>query len=140
MKNKLLVFTTRFLIGFSALYWASIPITEAEEIESFEQQKLTSHLLINIFMEKVDQGGLVIFEHAINKSDIQSHQVSYVHNIIDDSILVRLCFKLKKQILVPDFKNFYVDRITVETDKVGAIMQIATHVAPLGKEKDIEKP
>ena len=138
MKIKSLVFATSFLISFSILSITSIPTVGAEEIESFEQQKLTSHLLINLFLEKVGQGELVIFKQTIKKSDLQSHQVSYVHNIIDDSLLVRLCFKLHKQILVPKFEDFYVDRITVETDKNGSIMQIATHVSPLTKEKGTE--
>ncbi len=136
MKNKLLVLTISFLIYFSALSVISIPMVKAGEIDLFEQQKLTSHLLINLFLEKVDQGELVIFEHILKRPDLKSHQVSYVHNIIDDSLLVRLCFKLQKQILVPKFENFYVDRITVETDRNGKIMQIATHVSPLGKEID----
>ncbi len=138
MKDKSLIFIINFLILSYLLFVVSIPIAEAEEIESFEQQKLTSHLLINLFLEKVGQGELVIFKQTIKKSDLQSHQVSYVHNIIDDSLLVRLCFKLHKQILVPKFEDFYVDRITVETDKNGSIMQIATHVSPLTKEKGKE--
>lgn len=138
MKDKSLIFIINFLILSYLLFVVSIPIVEAEEIESFEQQKLTSHLLINLFLEKVGQGELVIFKQTIKKSDLQSHQVSYVHNIIDDSLLVRLCFKLHKQILVPKFEDFYVDRITVETDKNGSIMQIATHVSPLTKEKGTE--
>ena len=135
MKNKSCVFTITFLIFFSTLFVISTSTIEAGEMESFEQQKLTSHLLINLFMEKVDQGELVIFEYILKKTDLKSHQVSYVHNINDNSLLVRLCFKLQKQILVPKFENFYVDRITVETDKNGKIMQIATHVSPLGAEK-----
>lgn len=136
MKIKSLVFATGFLISFSALFWVSMPTVEAEETDLFEQQKLTSHLLINLFLEKVDQGELVIFENILKRPDLKSHQVSYVHNIIDNSLLVRLCFKLQKQILVPKFENFYVDRITVETDKNGKIIEIATHVSPLGKERD----
>ena len=138
MKNKSLVFIISFLISFSGLFEISTPTVEAGEIESFEQQKLTSHLLINLFLEKVDQGELVIFKHTLKRSELQSHQVSYVHNIVDDSLLVRLCFKIQKQILVPNFENFYVDRITVETDKNGSIMQIATHVSPLAMEKGKE--
>ena len=136
MKNKSLIFIISFLISFSGLFEISTPTVEAGEIESFEQQKLTSHLLINLFLEKVDQGDLVIFKHTLKRSDLQSHQVSYVHNIVDNSLLVRLCFKIQKQILVPNFENFYVDRITVETDKNGSIMQIATHVSPLREEKE----
>ena len=139
MKNKPHIFIISFLISFFTLFNISTPVVEAEELESFEQQKLTSHLLINLFLEKVDQGELVIFKHIIKRSDLKSHQVSYVHNIVDDSLLARLCFKLQKQILVPEFKDFYVDRITVETDRNGKIIQIATHVSPLGKEKEKEK-
>ena len=135
MKNKSPVFIISFLIIFSALFIISTTEVEAEERGLFEQQKLTSHLLINLFLEKVDQSELVIFEKTLKRSDLQSHQVSYVYNIADNSLVVRLCFKLKKQIMVPDFKNFYVDRITAETDKNGKIIQIATHVSPLSEEK-----
>jgi len=140
MKSKSYVFTITFLIFFSILFVISTSTIEAEEIESFEQQKLTSHLLINLFLEKVDQGELVIFEYILKKPDLKSHQVSYVHNINDDSLLVRLCFKLQKQILVPKFENFYVDRITVELDKNGEIIEIATHVSPLKRESSKGKP
>ena len=139
MKNKSLFFIISFLISFSVLFIVSTPEVEAEETGLFGQQKLTSHLLINLFLEKVDQSELVIFEKTLKRSDLQPHQVSYVYNIADNSLVVRLCFKLKKQILVPNFENFYVDRITVETDNNGKIMQIATHVSPLGKKKEMEE-
>lgn len=90
-------------------------------------------MLINLFLEKIDKDKLIIFKQVINRPDLQAHQVSCVHNIIDDSLLVRLCFKLQKVILVPKFEEFYVEGITVETDKDGNIIQIKTQVSPLGK-------
>jgi hypothetical protein len=129
MKNKTLVFVASFLIVFSALFGISMPTVEAEEGGSFEQQKITSHLLINLFLEKIDHGELVIFEHTITKSDLQPHQVSYIHSMADDSLLVRLCFKLQKKIKVPRVEDIYIDRITVETDKSGQILQVITHVS-----------
>ena len=80
-------------------------------------------------MEKIDQDELVIFDHIIMRSDLQPHQVSYVHNMFDDSLLVRLCFKLRKKIKIPNVENAYVDRITVEIDKNGNIIQVITHVS-----------
>lgn len=107
---------------------------KAEEGDLFKQQKLTSHLLVNLFLEKVAQNELIIFEKNISRSDLQPHQVSYVYNMADDSLLVRLCFTVQKKILVQNFEDYYVDMITAETDKDGNIIQIKTHVSPLDKE------
>lgn len=133
MNNKPPIFLIVCLIIVSAVFSISISTVKAEEVEIFEQQKLTSHLLINLFLEKLDQNELLIFHHALNKHDLQAHQVSYVHNITDDSLLVRLCFKLKKVILVPEFEEFYVNGITVETDQYGNIIQIKTQVSAMDK-------
>jgi len=134
MTKKLLIFIISYSITCFVFFETPISTVKAKEVDLFEQQKLTSHLLINLFLEKLDQGGLVVFDHFISRSDLQSHQVAYVHNIVDDSLLVRLCFKLKKKILVPSFEDFYVDGITVETDKKGNIIQVKTLVLPLDKE------
>jgi len=134
MNKKSLIFIISSLLALSVFFDISMSTAKAEEADFFEQQKLTSYLLINLFLETIDQGGLVIFEHTLIRSDLQSHQVSYVHNIVDDSLSVRLCFKLQKKIIVPDFKGFYVDRITVETDKSGNVVQVITHVSSLDKE------
>ena len=134
MTKKSLIFILSYLITYSVVFETSISTAKAEEVDLFDQQKLTSHLLINLFLAKLDQGGLIIFEHIITRSDLQSHQVSYVHNIIDDSLLVRLCFKLQKKIVVPNFENFYADGISVETDKNGNIIKVTTHVSPIEKE------
>lgn len=132
------IFVVMCLMMSSVVLCVSVPVVKAEEAEIFEQQKLTSHLLINLFLEKLDRDKLIIFKQVINRPDLQAHQVSYVHNIIDDSLLVRLCFKLQKVILVPEFEEFYVDGITVETDKDGNIIQIKTQVSPL--DKKVTKP
>ena len=133
MNKKSLNLTICFLTAFSVFINVSIPTVKAEEVGLFEQQKLTSHLLINLFLEKLDQDELVIFEQVIRRTDLQPRHVSYVQNMVDDTISVHLCFNLQKTILVPKFEHFYVDRITVETDKNGAIIQVRTHVSPVEK-------
>lgn len=134
MNRKPLNLIICFLTAFSVFINVSIPTVKAEEVDLYEQQKLTSHLLINLFLEKLDQDELVIFEHVISRADLQPRQVSYVQNMVDDTISVHLCFNLQKTILVPKFEHFYVDKITVETDKDGAIIQVRTHVTPVDKE------
>lgn len=100
----------------------------------FEQQKISSHLLVNLFLDKLDQNELVLFEQAVSRNDLKPHQVSFVYNIIDDSLIIRLCFKLQKKILVPKFENYSVGEIVVETDKDGNVMQIKSHVCPADEE------
>ena len=138
MNKKSLIFIISYLITCSVFFETSISTVKAEAVNLFEQQKLTSHLLINLFLEKLDQGGLVVFKQTISRSDLQPHQVSYVHNIADDSLLVRLCFNLQRKILVPKFEHFFVAGITVETDKDGNIIKIMTRVSALEKSKTTE--
>jgi hypothetical protein len=114
---------------------SSTAIVKAESTDLFEQQKLTSHLLINLFLDKLDEDEIVIFEHALSRLDLKPQNVAYVHKLDDDSFLVRLCFKLQKKILVPKFEQFYVDGITVETDQNGGIIKVTTHVSALEGEQ-----
>ncbi|WP_455218122.1 hypothetical protein, partial [Kaarinaea lacus] len=95
----------------------------AESIDIYEQQKLTSHLLVNLFMEQIAKDGLSIFGHEVSQSDLQSHHVAYIHDTANDSLKVELCFTLSEPIAVPDFDSFYVNRITVEVDKDGKIIE-----------------
>ncbi len=108
----------------------SVSITKAESIDIYEQQKIQSHLLVNLFMEQIAKDGLTIFGHKIDQSDLHSHHVAYVHDTVNDSLKVQLCFTLSDPIAVPDFDSFYVNRITVDVDKDGHIIEISTHVFP----------
>ena len=131
MKNKPLFLTIGTLVLLAAVLDVTTLSVKADKVDLFEQQKLASHVLINLLLERIDQGDLVVFEQALTKTDLQPHQVSYVHNLLDDSLLVRLSFKLQKKIFVPDFKDFCVDRITIETDEDGNVLQVISHVSPL---------
>lgn len=108
----------------------------ADDNELGQRQKLTSHLLIKLFLEKVDdEDGLVLFGQYVASSDLEPYEVSHVHNLMDDSLLVRLYFKLRKKVLVPNYENYCVEGITVETDPDGNIIQIMTQVSPLSEDK-----
>jgi len=107
----------------------------------YQQQKMASHLLVNAFLEKVDHDELSIFDQQIKRDDLAPHHVAFVHNIADDELKAQLCFILTKYILVPDFENFYVEKITVDMDKDGNIIQVSTHVSPVEQvmEKGIDQ-
>lgn len=117
------------LITFTVLAINLISAVEAEETDYFTQQKVTSHLLINLFLQKLGKEQLQIYQHAVTKSDLVSHQVSYVHNITDDSVRARLHFKLKDQWLIPGFEEYFVEGIVVEMNKNGKILEVSTHVS-----------
>lgn len=130
---RLSVLTFMFVL-FSA--GAPINMAKAESIDIYEQQKLTSHLLIDLFLDQIAKDGLTVFDHVLNKSDLHSHHVAYIHNTASDTLKVQLCFTLAKRITVPDFDSFFVDRITVEMDKDGNIVEVLTHVSPVEQEQE----
>lgn len=134
MNNKSHIFKVSSSIVYFVIFIFLTPTINAETTELIEQQKLTSNIMTNLFLEYVDQkGGLLIFGSTLKRSDLQSHQVSYVHNIADDSLVISLCFKLLKVVLVPEFEEYYVERVTVEMDKDGNIIKIKTGVSPVSK-------
>ena len=132
----------RIIITMLVLLLAVVPVShvKSDSVDLFEQQKLISHLLVNAFLEKVDEDGLTIFDHAIKRDDLISHHVAYVHQLGNDELKAQLCFMLSKNILVPDFEGFYVERIIVDMAKDGTIIEISTHVSPIeqGPEKGDE--
>lgn len=135
MHNKVIISLIQsILIPTILLFTVSSPVI-AGDGDLIRQQKIHSHLLINMFLEKVDRGGLTLFGNVISRSDLEPYQVSQVYNLFDDSLVVRLCFKLKKNILVPDFEHFHVVGITAETNPDGNIIQIMTQVSPLSEDK-----
>ena len=100
------------------------------ESDFFDQQKMTSHLIVDMFLLNVDQGKLEIFGHIIRRSELQSQQVAYIHNLEDDSLSITLYLGLKKPLRIPHFEDFQVDAISIDIDKDGNILQIKSHVVP----------
>lgn len=123
---------------FAVIALADIGInsSRAEGANLFEQQKLMSHLLINAFLEKVSKEDLSVFGHVVDRSDLLPHHVSYVHDLEDDELKAELCFKLTKQIPVPNFEGYYVERLIVEMDSDGRIIEVSTHVSPIEQEAE----
>lgn len=104
--------------------------SKADSSVLYEQQKMASHLLVNMFLEKVDQGELSIFDHTLQRTDLTPHHVAFIHTLADDEMKAQLCFMLTRRIVIPDFEDFYVEKITVDMDKDGNITEISTHVSP----------
>ena len=105
---------------------SSIPKAKAEEVDVFCEEKMLSHLMIDMFLEKVDQGEVLVFERKLSRSDLQPCKVAYIHDTSDGSFTIHLYFKLKKKILMPGSKDLYIGGITVITDENGTITRINT--------------
>ena len=126
------VFVSMLLAG------ASVAICEEDSINLFKQQKMVSHLLVNAFLEKIDKEGIVIFDHVIKKSDLLPHHVAYVYDIVNDELRAELCFKLTKQIKIPELEGYNAERIVVKVNNDGSIAEITTHVSPVCNELEQE--
>ena len=102
----------------------------SSEPDFIEQQKLTSNLIVNMFMLDVDKGKLKVFGQKINREQLISHQVAYVHDLHDDNLTITIYLQLKESVLMPHFENFIVDAISVDVGEDGAIKEIRSHVIP----------
>ena len=110
----------------SLAFVSSIPKAKSEEVDVFCDQKMLSHLMVDMFLEKVDQGEVLVFEQKLSRSDLQPCKVAYIHDTSDNSFTIHLYFKLNKEILMPGKKDLYIDGITVITDENGSITRINT--------------
>ena len=108
---------------------SSIPKAISEEVDVFCEQKMLSHLMVDIFLEKVDKGEVLILERKLSRSDLQPCKVAYIHDTSDNSFTIHLYFKLKTKILMPGSEDLYIDGITVITDENGSITRISTFEA-----------
>lgn len=115
-----------FLVYFLASLVSVSLVSQAgaEEVAGFCGQKMLSHLMVDMFLQKVDQGEVFVFEHKLSRADLQPCKVAYIHDTADDSLSIHLYFKLKKKILFPDSEDLYVKGITVMTDEDGTITRI----------------
>jgi hypothetical protein len=125
----------KLLLMIPFLLCATLASAAVADKDLAQRQRLTSHLLINMFLKKVDDDKLILFGKRVSSSDLEPYQVSHVHNLMDDTLLIRLYFKIRKKILIPDYENYYVEGITVETKPDGKLIQIITQVSPFAEGK-----
>ena len=96
----------------------------------FDQQKLASHLIVDMFLLNVDQGKLEIFNQKIERSQLVSQQVAYIHNLDDDRLSITIYLGLKTPLRIPHFEDFHVDAISIDIDQDGNILQVKSHIIP----------
>ncbi|WP_455376450.1 hypothetical protein [Kaarinaea lacus] len=114
----------------SALFAVGIAGVANGGSDFFDQQKMTSHLIVDMFLLNVDQGKLEIFGQKIKRHQLKSQQVAYIHNLDDDSLSITLYLNLKEPVLIPHFEDFHIDAISIDIDKNGNILQIKSHLLP----------
>lgn len=104
--------------------------TSNADNDFFDQQKMTSQLIVDMFLLNVDQGKLEIFGQTIQRSRLQPQQVAYIHNLDDDNLSITLYLGLTEPVRIPHFEDFYVDLISIDIDKDGNIIQVKSHIVP----------
>ena len=117
--------TVLFIITCGAL---SKPALSAESFT--EQQKIESHLIINLFLDAVERGELMVFEQVISRSMLEPVKISYVYDIRNDDIMIRIYSRLFEPMVVPHYEQFYVNGVSVSVDDSGDIIDVSVHVLP----------
>ena len=120
----------KFVLLTSVLIAGGLVGVAKSNDDFFDQQKMTSHLIVDMFLLNVEQGKLEIFGQTLQRSQLQAQQVAYIHNMSDDSLSITIYLSLKNPILIPHFAEFHVDAISIDIDKDGNILQVKSHVVP----------
>ena len=118
------------VVLISALFAVGVTGFAKGESDFFDQQKMTSHLIVDMFLLNVDQGKLEIFGQKIKRYQLKSQQVAYIHNLDDNSLSITLYLSLEEPILIPHFEDFHIDAISIDIDKNGNILQVKSHLLP----------
>ena len=113
----------------SAVILVTIPVVSSAEIDFLEQQKITSHLIINMFLLNIDEGKLELFGEVLKRDQLDAHQVYYIYNLEDDDLEIGIYLKLKKPLVIPHFEDFSINGVSVDIDKDGNIKEIKSHAS-----------
>ena len=95
----------------------------------YYQNQMTSHMLINLFFQQIDNGELVIFEKTITRDMIEPTHIAYIYSFKQDVLIISIYSKLKESLLVPRFEGFHIDGISITVDEVGNIKEVKSHVS-----------
>ena len=122
--NKIFI-SVLFIIALSVVSKSALAA------ENFtEQQKIESHLIVNLFLDAVERGELMVLEQVLSRSMLEPVKVSYVYEIESDVITINIYSRLSEPMVVPHYEQFYVNGVSVVVDESGNIITISAHVLP----------
>lgn len=94
----------------------------------YYQNQMTSHMLVNLFFQEIDNGELVIFEKTITREMIEPTQIAYIYSFNKDTLTISIYSRVKEKLLIPHFEDFFVDGISINVDEQGNIKEVKSHV------------
>lgn len=118
------------LLTLATVWLSGSAFAETESRDFIDEQKLHSHLVVDMLMQHIDKGEIDIFGHVLKRDELEKRYVAYIYHFKSDRASIDVHFKLKIKIPVPKFESYYVDAISVDIDNNGRIEQIRTQVKP----------
>jgi hypothetical protein len=118
------------LLTLATLWFSGSAFGEKESHDFIDQQKLHSHLVVDMLMQHIDKGEIDIFGHVLKRNELEKRYVAYIYHFKGDRVSIDVHFKLKPKIPVPNFESYYVDAISIDIDNNGRIEKIRTQVKP----------
>ena len=109
-------------LGFS-------PVASAKSQDFVGQQKLTSHLIVNMFLQHLDNSDLSLLGQSINSDNLLPQRVSFNYQIQNDKLNVDIYNVLVSPLPVPEQADLFISGITVTVDDNGVIEDVKAHVS-----------
>lgn len=102
-----------------------------EGIDHVENQRIESRMIMNLFLDSVDEGKVKIFDKILTRENLQPVSVSHKYQLLEDKLVIHIECKLVPPMPLPNMPQYKVDVLTVETDEFGNIIQLVSRVRPM---------
>ncbi|HYA37751.1 MAG TPA: hypothetical protein VEI74_05715 [Candidatus Methylomirabilis sp.] len=89
--------------------------------------QINPRLVVDVFLEAVDRGELIVFKKRISRSMLEPERVEYIYALDDHAPTVKVFSALKKPFPFPDMPEVLVEGITGALDWNGHITESTVH-------------
>lgn len=126
MKVRLLAVAVLLLIAGSAI--ASISTSSDYLLDPVPQPENKFEEVVNIFLEAVDRGELVVFDNTIRRNMLDPVHVKYVYTYNEDEPSISIYSLLKQPIKIPGLDECTAGGVEVFLDVDGSIIDSSVHI------------
>lgn len=86
--------------------------------------------VVRIFLEAVERGELVVFEHQLDRSMIKPTRVEYIYDLNSTIPEVRVYCELKTPVTIPEHKDCELRAVSATVSADGRIIEVKAYIQP----------
>lgn len=116
------------LLGLGSALQPSYAEHMLDRQSASENQRIESRILVNLFLDSVDEGQLELFGQTLTRADLKPVSVSHKYLLEEDKLIVNIECDLLKPVPVPQMPELTVQSLTVVTDDYGNIIQLISRI------------